>query len=99
MNADLLGHFLDHHGPQRFDALVEKILLPPHNHFAGAQNRALALRDVAHQLHCGAEALLHVFLDFLLGAFSHQHAPVARAQAQAGQVLFVHRDNPLARRA
>ena len=96
MNADLFGHFLDHHRPQRFDPLIQKILLPAHNYFAGPQNRALALRNIAHQLHGGAEPLLDVILDFFLSAFGHQHAAVARAQAQAGQVFFVHGDDPLA---
>ena len=76
--------------------LSKKLLLPPHNHLASAQNGAFALRDVAHQLQRGAEALLHVLLHFFVGFPGDQHAPVALAQAQAGQVFFVHGDHPLA---
>ncbi len=75
--------------------MIEKVLLAAHDHFAGAQDGALALGDVAHQLHGGAEALLDVILDFFVGGLGDQHAAIALAEAQAGHVLFVHGHDPL----
>ena len=95
VNADLFRHFLDHHGAQAFHAQFQKLLLAADNDFAGAENGALALGNVAHQLHGGAEALLHVVLDLFVGALGHQHAAVAGAEAQAGQVFLVHGHFPL----
>ena len=77
-------------GRKRLDAALEKILLAAHNHFASPQNGAFALSDVAHQLQRGAEALLNVVLDLFVGLLGDQHAAVAPAEAQAGQVFLVH---------
>ena len=95
VDADLFRHFLDHHGAEGFDALVEEVLLAADNHFTGPEDGAFALGDVAHELHGGAEALLDVVLDFLVSAFGDQHAAVAGAEAEAGQVFLVHGDLPL----
>ena len=90
MDSYFLRHLLDHHRPQSLDAKFKKILLAAHNHFAGAQNRALALRDIAHQLHCGAKTLLHIVFDLAVSAFGDQHLAIAPAEPQAGQVFLVH---------
>ena len=94
MNADLLGHFLNHHRPEPLNALIEKILLAAHNDFAGPKDGAFSLRDVAHELQRGAEALLHVLLHLFGGSFGGKHLPVAPAEPQAGQILLVHGDYP-----
>jgi len=69
VDANLFGDFLDHHRAQRFDALIEELLLAAHNHFTRPKDGALPLGDVAHQLHRRAETLLDVILDFLVGVF------------------------------
>ena len=68
VNADLLGHILDHHGLQVIDAVVEKLRLPPHNRLANFQDGLLALLDVLHQLDGRGVALLDVIADFLAGS-------------------------------
>src|SRR5271157_167627 len=95
VNADLLGHFLDHHGTERLNALLEKILLAVHNDLAGTQDCALALGDVAHELHRGAEALLNVLLHLFVGVFRGEHLPIAPAEPQAGHIILVHGDHPV----
>src|SRR6185437_12938712 len=96
VHPNFLRHFLDHQRPQRLDAFLKELLLAADDDLACAQDGALALGDVAHELHGGAEALLHVLLDFAIGALAAEHLAVAAAEAKAGHVLFVHADHPLA---
>ena len=70
MHADLLGHFLDHHGLQLVDAVLQKIHLAPHDGLADFENGLLALLDVLHQLDGRGVALLDVIADFLGGSLS-----------------------------
>src|SRR5579863_9105318 len=95
MDAYLFGDLFDHHRAQSFNSLVEEVLLAANDHFAGPQDRALTLRDIAHELESGAEALLHIFFNFFICAFGDQHPAIALAETQAGQVFLIHRDDPL----
>src|SRR5665213_4304964 len=95
MHPDLFRHILDHHRPQRIDAALQKIDLPPYNHFARPHDRVLPLLDIAQQLDCRFIPLFHVLAHVALGFFLAQHLAVTLVQPQRGQVLFIHHDDVL----
>ena len=84
MHANFFGDVLDHHGAGVTQRRVRELRLTADNGLAGAQDGALTLLDVAHQLQGRAIALLHVILDVLLGAGLRQKLFVTLVRRRVG---------------
>jgi len=68
VNANLFGDFLDHHGLELVDPLVQKVTLPADDSVTDLQNRLTPLLDVLDQLHRGFIPFFHVRLYVFLHA-------------------------------
>ena len=104
VDADFLGHILDHHGAQTVQSQVQELVLAALDDLANAQDGLLALLDVLHQLDGRCIAFADVFADLAGGVnlglvvlvgcrVPLQHALVLGVEAQLRQVVVVHLDD------
>src|SRR5215813_802671 len=64
MNADFFRHFLDHHGLEQINTVVQKFSLPSNDGIANLQNGLPALLNVLDELHRRLIAFFYIGADF-----------------------------------
>src|SRR3974390_1125204 len=95
VHADLFRHFLDHHGLEVVDALVEEFTPASADGGAHAQNGLLALLDVLDELHGRLVTLFDVVAPVFFGGVALQQTAVGRIEAQLRDFFVVHDDDEL----
>src|SRR5450432_3619053 len=96
MDTNLFRYVLDHHLLDGLDSSLEEVSLTPDDRFAGAQDRVLALFDVAHELQRRTVAFLYILLDVLFRAFLGKHLSIALVEAKGRHLFLVHHHDILA---
>ncbi len=96
MDSDFFRHFLDHHGFEQVNSMVQKFALAANDGLADLQYRLAALLNVLDELHGRLIALFHVGAHVLFDFRALvQELSICWTDPKLRQVLIIHQDKIL----